>query len=464
MNAILRKRIRTMLVALLLLAATAATAQTPGTFDTSWRPNGRIIIGAAGASAFYPADVAVVDGGVVVAGSCGTTAVPQGCAFRLGPSGNIDPAWGDPFVLNNVVRSDLVGLSPATTGFGAFLAAVDPAGRVTWLRRPLSGAAQVGRLNASGTAASVAATPLDLLVGEGGEQLHVRMKATASHVYVGGGVDASGSNYDAALARLDADLGLDPTFNGSGVRRVGFDGAQMSRDFLYEFVVAPDDRVYAVVGSLVPSTGTFGYWIVCYNPDGSLCTGFGVGGRAPAPVADAENMFIALDSQGRVVLGGFYFVTNPDYDVYVARLTGDGAADPTFGVAGVSRFGIEQVANAPDVALEVAVQPDDKPIVAGKTRDSSGANALFVARLSQDGVLDFGFGTGGVLVSSFGGSLSNGVSDEAWRLAFDPEGRLYVVGTNYNPNFELTRVGVGRIVTGVVIEPPADPVFDDGFE
>jgi uncharacterized delta-60 repeat protein len=463
MNAMTRHTLRSATIALLLLPSVAALAQSPGSFDTTWRPNGRIIVGASGATGFVPDVVAVLDDRVTVAGTCQNSAFIQGCAFRLDAAGNIDASWGDPFALNNVVRSDLVGLPTVMGGTAAsYLSSVDSAGRVLWMLQIDNVPAPIGRLNASGTAASVASTPVDLLVGASGQQIALRLKAVGDHVYVAGAARLVAGSFDAVLARLGGDLRLDPAFNGSGVRRVAFDGAQATTDALQDFVVQPDGRIYGVA-SAQPAGGDRAFWLVCFNPDGSLDSSFGVGGRSQVPIANAQRMYIAVDGLGRIVLGGHYFAPGGFSDAYVARVTPQGAFDTSFGVGGVSRFGINGIANADDVALEVGVQPDGKPIIAGQTEDAN-ARPLFVARLTESGALDAEFGTNGVLVGSFGGSLGNSSRDEVRRLQFDAAGRLYVAGASYNATFDIERVGVGRVVTGVVVEPPSDPVFADGFE
>jgi uncharacterized delta-60 repeat protein len=444
--------------------ANLACAQAPGAFDASWRPNGRIIVGASSVTNFQPDVISVIDGRVTVAGSCWGSTQSEGCAFRLDAAGNIDESYGDPFALNNVVRSGLAGLAPGPSSSPRiFLSAVDPTGRVLWLPQTADIPLRIGRLNANGTAASISPTTVDLLLGATGSQYASRIKAFGDHVYISGGVQPTNGTYDAALARLDGDLRLDPAFNGSGVRRVGFDGAQPTSDEMVDFTVLPDGRIYGAVKVRPPGFSATTLWVVCFNPDGSLDPGFGVGGRFQVQIAGVNTMQIASDPSGNVVLGGFYDAGGGDYDVYVARLTPQGVFDTSFGVGGVSRFGIDRIANADDLAFDVAVQPDGKPIVAGRSRDVD-ALPLFVARLTTGGVLDSAFASGGLLLASFGGVLGNDSIDEVRRLAFDPEGRLYLAGSNYNSTFAIERIGVARVVTGVVVEPPADPVFEDGFE
>ncbi len=440
---------------------TGASAQAPGSFDTAWRPNGRVIVAADTADSFVPTVVAPLDGRLVVAGSCRNSTSVQGCAFRLGTDGNIDGAYGDPFALNNIVRSDLAGINalPNIPGLD-FLAAADASGRVIFVTQTMGSPVQVGRLNAAGSAASGPPATLDLLLGAAGEQYIGWIATDAAAIWVAATVDLTGNNQDIALARLGPDLRLDPTFNGTGVRRVGFDGAQATDDKTEHITVAPDGRVFATVTVGVRGAATRDFWVVCFNPDGSLDSSFGVGGRTQVPLLGVTSMHVAVDDLGRAVLAGSFQFSGSDYDAYVVRLTPAGLFDTTFGVDGFSQVPVDVIAAGADFAHAMAVQPDRRIVVVGRAQSSTSFTRLFAARLNESGALDSEFGVTGRAVGSFGATANDAGSDVATVQAFDSEGRLYIAGTNRTVFSSTQRAGVARIVTGTA----PDPVFEDGFE
>ena len=95
-----------------------------------------------------------------------------------------------------------------------------------------------------------------------------------------------------------------------------------------------------------------------------------------------------------------------------------GDLDPTFGTGGmvITSFGTSSVANA------VAVQTDGKIVAAGRTGGLSGVH-FAVIRYNEDGSLDGTFGTGGEVTTSFGGT-----NDEALAVALQANGKIIAVG------------------------------------
>jgi uncharacterized delta-60 repeat protein len=114
----------------------------------------------------------------------------------------------------------------------------------------------------------------------------------------------------------------------------------------------------------------------------------------------------AIDGTGRVVIVG----TTPDIgpegnDIFVARLTTAGVLDPTFGNGGVARFAISVVDGRSDQGTAVAVQPDGKIVVGGRTQVTAGLGFDFVLlRLSANGAFDGSFVNGGVATTRFAGT------------------------------------------------------------
>ena len=101
-------------------------------------------------------------------------------------------------------------------------------------------------------------------------------------------------------------------------------------------------------------------------------------------------------------------------DFGVARYNADGTLDSTFGTGGLvmTDFGGFDQANA------VALQPDGKVVVAGSLQGSIG-----VARYDSNGLLDSSFGTGGKVITDASPSF-----DSAFDVAVSSTGRIIVGG------------------------------------
>ena len=98
-------------------------------------------------------------------------------------------------------------------------------------------------------------------------------------------------------------------------------------------------------------------------------------------------------------------------------LAAPGDLDPSFGTGGIviTSFG------GADVASAVAVQPDGKLVVAGRT-NIAGNTVFALARYNPNGGLDPAFGTGGLVTTDFGST------DQAFAVALQGDGKIVTAG------------------------------------
>lgn len=220
---------------------------------------------------------------------------------------------------------------------------------------------------------------------------------------------------------------LDPTFGSGGTVRTDFSG---NIDRANAVAVQPDGKIVAA-GSSFSSAKTVEDFIVArYNTNGSLDKRFGSNGKITTDFFRNVDSISALAIQpdGKIVVAGVAQLAGSGGTPRVfalARYTSDGRPDTGFGNGGslTTSFGGTFAA-----ASAIMVQPDGKIVVAG-TADFNprvpGSGLDFaLARYNANGSLDAGFGDAGKVVFDFFGSF-----DQANAAALQPDGKIIVVGS-----------------------------------
>lgn len=163
-----------------------------------------------------------------------------------------------------------------------------------------------------------------------------------------------------------------------------------------------------------------------YLTSGILDTAFGDQGITLISQADqAEANAVALQSDGKIVVGGFY----SDQDIariLCARFNSDGSLDSNFGQNGLiieNDFLYAQVA-------DIKVQTDGKIIITG-TYAQEGQLSIFLIRYLTNGLRDTSFGDQGF--SSYRAGYHSGSS----ALGIQSDGKIIVGGFNVSDSREL---------------------------
>jgi uncharacterized delta-60 repeat protein len=224
---------------------------------------------------------------------------------------------------------------------------------------------------------------------------------------------------DFAVARYNADGSLDATFGTGG--RVFTDLNSGSSDSGRAMALQADGKIVVAGQSTTPvSPADEDFAVVRYNGDGSLDTTFGAGGivRTDFGAQFFEGAFsVAIDGNGRIVVGGGSFSFATQRDFAIARYNPDGSLDTTFD--GDGRVTTPISTNNFDVAADVAIQADNR-IVAVGFADSNFA----LARYNVDGSLDTTFAGAGTVTTNFGGLFAEGAA-----VVIQPDGKVLAVGT-----------------------------------
>lgn len=257
-------------------------------------------------------------------------------------------------------------------------------------------------------------------------------------VVAGTSGDAQGYQGDFALARYNEDGSLDTSFDGDGKLTTDFGAVERAS------ALAVQSNGKIVVAGHSNLTGYFNFALARYNPDGSLDTSFGDGGKSTVLVdPDTEAYAVAVQPDGKIVVAGYRNMDGDDPDVVVARYNEDGSLDggasdstPGDSFDGDGRLRTDfshdpRTWGGSDEAHDLVIQPDGKIVVAGKTLipgyPVSGTDDFALARYNQDGSPDTSFDGDGEITTDFGGS-----SERAFALTVQPDGRLVVAGQSYN--------------------------------
>jgi uncharacterized delta-60 repeat protein len=233
-----------------------------------------------------------------------------------------------------------------------------------------------------------------------------------------GWTDATGEN-TFAVGRLLATGFLDTSgdFNGwqLGWSLPDFPGGS---EFAADVAIQTDGKTVAV------GTHANDFAVVRLTPSGLYDPAFGnPAGRTtisfgPVFASLDEANAVALQPDGKIVVAGRTNI-HSCCDFAIARLNPDGSPDDSFG-GGDGRAEVEFLEESG--AQAVALQADGKIILAGYVLVNGDAR-MAVVRLQPDGLLDSTFGAGGMVTIGFG------VDDRAVSVAVRGDGRIVIGGT-----------------------------------
>jgi uncharacterized delta-60 repeat protein len=400
------------------------------------------------------------DGKVIVVGTSTSYGGTKLAVVRYNTDGSRDNTFGT----SGEVTFNFTAPSPGSNGSDAAAGVViDSAGHViiagaSSLPSYYSQQFAVAELNADGTfnnnfgSGGIATFHVGAYPGIADTAAGVALDS-AGHIIIAGTYGYSYSSIQSiAVARLNADGSLDTTFGTGGSTTLSFGSNQYELDSAAGVVVDANGRV------VVAGTAT-GY---SYNPtysysppafavarltgNGTLDSTFGSGGESSVRVGYASSAVgMALDSAGHIVIGGTSTSANYNRDFAVAELNSDGTVNSGFGSSGATTVNFGNGINyESDSAAGLAVDASNRVVVAGTAGYYLNQSYHFsptVMRLNTSGTLDSSFGTGGTATFSLNSPAG---------MTLDPSGRVDVVGTNVvnSPSFAVTRLdGSGNLDT-----------------
>lgn len=276
------------------------------------------------------------------------------------------------------------------------------------------------------------------------------------------------------IARLNSDGSLDGSFDpGTGATDSLGTAIDGNPDpFVFWTVIQPDGKIIAT-GNFKNYNGSPSSGLVRLNPNGSRDATFNVGGGL-----DSWGRSLRLQSNGQVVVSGWFQNYNGRSFNRLVRVNSDGSADLSFShffgdktsiyttaatadgkmiVAGhslnpdalftreITRLNADGsedstfVGRSNEKTESVLIQSDGKIILGGYFTAVDGAPRTSIARMNPDGSLD--------------DTLQANIDNYVWTVALQSDGKLLISGGFYTVD-GVSRNGVARLLTGASAPPP----------
>ena len=229
---------------------------------------------------------------------------------------------------------------------------------------------------------------------------------------------------------------LDNTFGMNGTVRNYVLGGDSSGDQATSVAIQPDGKIVVAGLSAAQSDLYYNYALVRYDTDGTLDKSFGTGGMVMGSGSQWMAQAVAIQSDGKIILGGNTdvapsgYASNNIYRFGLYRFNSDGLLDNTFGQQREVSAAILGGDSTTDKGYAVAIQSDGKIVVAGSSTDSQKV-AFALARFDSNGTLDGTFGANGTVRDYIAGSDS--FDDEAHSVAIQPDGKIVAAGWSLDP-------------------------------
>lgn len=235
------------------------------------------------------------------------------------------------------------------------------------------------------------------------------------------GSATTGINAAFSIARFNTDGSADTTFGSAGsvITQLG-----TGSSIAYASVIQPDGKI--ILTGWCNNGNDFDFGLVRYNTDGTPDTSFDSDGILISTLTSYDDLptCIALQPDGKIIVGG-YTTNGLQLGTTIARYLTDGNLDTTFNGTGVVLTNFLSTYEKP---YSIALQTDDKIVLAGGTATNLLYGQILVLRYNSDGTADTTFGTAGRVTTDI-----NAFDDEARAVIVQPDGKIIVTGCGIYP-------------------------------
>ena len=193
--------------------------------------------------------------------------------------------------------------------------------------------------------------------------------------------------------------------------------------------------------------GSFSYWngtsvnrIVRLNSDGTRDTAFTTNTGAGA---SSDINSIVIQSDGKILIGGGFNIWNGTLAQFIVRLNSNGTRDTTF---------TTNIGTGPNSSVySIAIQSDGKILLGGQFSSWSGTTVGRIVRLESTGTRDTTFST----------NNGTGANSNVQSIAIQSDGKIVVGGLFTTFNGTNTR-GLARLNSDGSLDTAFDTVIDFG--
>jgi len=442
-------------------AFAAARYDTTGKLDSMFGTNGTVRISINDGDVTDDEATSVLmqqDGKIVMAGYSADSSISAFAVARLDTTGTIDSSFG----LSGIVRTEI------NRGYGndeARSVAIQTEGKIivagtSYVQNVIANSTiAIARYNTDGTLDKTFAfggTTKTAINGGSGRDVGdaVAIQRDGKIIVAGGSYGTSGNAF--AMARYNINGSLDNTFGTNGTVKTLINGDNGTGGYATSIAIQPDRKIVLAGGS------GYAFAVARYNIDGTLDNTFGTNGTVRTFInggdgsSDYANS-VTIQSDGKIVAVGLSR-NGGNNAIALARYKTNGVLDNTFGTNGTVRTLINDGDGTADIGYSVALQPDGKIIVGGRSKRNSTVG-FAVVRYNSNGTLDNTFGNNGAVRTLINGS--DGTADIGFSMALQMDGKIVVVGRSkdntlyafgiarYTPNGKLDNtfnlIGTGRI-------------------
>ena len=205
----------------------------------------------------------------------------------------------------------------------------------------------------------------------------------------------------------------------------------MPKNVFHDVAVQPDDKLVAV-GLAYTDGPYRRLITARYTASGTLDTTFNGSGYSvflPQGISDSFGSAVALQTNGKIVVSGFSTGTDGAPDMLVVRYNSNGTLDTSFGGSGYVRLDDSAATQSQEYGNDVVIQSDGKIVVGGWTSVAGNPSNILVARFNVDGTRDSTFAAGGYKIGAPVPS-SDYHSFEGQGVALQTDGSIIVAGSD----------------------------------
>jgi len=239
-------------------------------------------------------------------------------------------------------------------------------------------------------------TSFNIGTGFGGGFIESLALNSSGSIYAGGSFTTYSGSTQNRLIKLNSNGSQDTSFNiGTGFNNT-----------VWTTVVDSNGKIL-VGGSFTTYSGSTQNYLVRLNTDGTKDTSFNMGTGFNDVVWAA-----AIDSNGKILVGGNFTTYSGSSQNYLIRLNSDGTKDTSFNIGS----GFTGYTSQRGLVDEIVVNSDGKILVGGNFLTYQGTGSNYLTRINSDGSKDTSFNT------------SNAFDSWVYTMAVDSNGKIVAGG------------------------------------